>query len=268
LGQFDLQPDLYGIKFERLVVQPGFNPEMGFMRREDFQRNYGELRFSRRPGSIDAIRKLSLTGGFNYTTDNQGTLETRVATATLRLELENSDQFNVIYANNYEFLPEEFEISDGLFLPSKEYDFQNIRMSYEFGPQRRVSGGVSMQAGGFFSGKRTEIGYNGRVEVSTQFSVEPRISLNWVDLEEGDFTTHLIGGRFNYTFSPRTVMSALVQYNSGDNSFSSNVRFRWEYQPGSDLFIVYSDSYDTYGTGFASLENRSLVVKFTKLFRF
>ncbi len=268
LGQFDLQPDLYGIKVERLVVQPGFNPEVGFTRREDFQRNFGELRFSRRPGSVDAIRKLSLIGGFNYTTDNQGTLETRVATAAFRLELENSDQFNAIYANNYEFLPEEFEISDGIFLPSKGYDFRNIRMSYQFGPQRRISGSLSVQTGGFFNGKRTEVGYNGRVEVSPQFSIEPRLSLNWVDLEEGDFTTNLIGGRFNYTFSPRTVLSALVQYFTGDNSFSSNVRFHWEYQPGSDLFVVYSDSYDTFGTGFALLQNRSFVVKFTKLFRF
>ena len=104
--------------------------------------------------------------------------------------------------------------------------------------------------------------------MTPQFSVEPRLSLNWVNLEEGDFTTNLIGGRFNYTFSPRTVLSALVQYFTGDNSFSSNFRFRWEYQPGSDLFVVYSDSYETFGTGFAFLQNRSFVVKFTRLFRF
>ncbi len=144
-----------------------------------------------------------------------------------------------------------------------------MRIAYELGPQRRISGGVSFQTGGFFSGKRTEVGYRGRVELTPVFSLEPSISLNWVDLEEGDFTTNLIGGRLNYTFSPRTVLSALVQYNSGSESFSSNIRFRWEYQPGSDLFVVYSDAYDTMlGSGVGMLENRSFVVKFTRLFRF
>ena len=39
--------------------------------------------------------------------------------------------------------------------------------------------------------------------------------------------------------------SALLQYNSTDRSFSSNLRFRWEYQPGSELFVVYTDERDT-----------------------
>ena len=42
--------------------------------------------------------------------------------------------------------------------------------------------------------------------------------------------------------------SALVQYNSTDHSFSSNFRYRWEYQPGSELFVVYTDERDTLGT--------------------
>jgi hypothetical protein len=37
----------------------------------------------------------------------------------------------------------------------------------------------------------------------------------------------------------------LPQYSSGDNAFSSNLRFRWEYQPGSELFVVYTDERDT-----------------------
>lgn len=48
---------------------------------------------------------------------------------------------------------------------------------------------------------------------------------------------------------------------------TSNVRFRWEYQPGSDLFIVYSDGRDTRLSGFPALENRSVVAKITRLFR-
>ena len=44
---------------------------------------------------------------------------------------------------------------------------------------------------------------------------------------------------------------------------------RWEYQPGSELFVVYSDAHETSDT-FAryDLQNRGLVVTINKLFRF
>jgi hypothetical protein len=60
---------------------------------------------------------------------------------------------------------------------------------------------------------------------------------------------------------------ALIQYNSSTHSFSSNVRFRWEYQPGSDLFVVYSEGRDMFGDVPRGLLNRGFVVKVTRLFR-
>ena len=66
--------------------------------------------------------------------------------------------------------------------------------------------------------------------------------------------------------------SALLQYNSTNNLLSTNVRLRWEYQPGSELFIVYNDQRDTFmnltNRGFPMLENRAFVVKLTRQFRF
>ncbi len=49
--------------------------------------------------------------------------------------------------------------------------------------------------------------------------------------------------------------------------FSTNLRFKWEYQPGSDLFVVYSDGRDTVDRFRPALQNRSLAVKVTRLLR-
>ncbi len=86
-------------------------------------------------------------------------------------------------------------------------------------------------------------------------------------LPEGDFETRLVSTRVNYTFSPRMVVSSFIQYNSRSDSLSTSVRFRWEYEPGSDLFVVYSEGREGLSlTPF--LANRTFVVKLTKLFRF
>ncbi|HSF19370.1 MAG TPA: hypothetical protein VLK65_27850 [Vicinamibacteria bacterium] len=60
------------------------------------------------------------------------------------------------------------------------------------------------------------------------------------------------------------------------STLETNVRFRWEYRPGSDIFVVYTDGRDTMDPLDAALERgwyaplltRSLVVKLTRLFRF
>jgi hypothetical protein len=106
------------------------------------------------------------------------------------------------------------------------------------------------------------------MELTAKFSLEPRFTINWVDLEEGDFTDKLVSARISYTISPRLALSSLIQYNSGSDSLTSSVRCRWEYQPGSDLFIVYSEGRETNFYGFPHLANRTFAIKFTRLFRF
>ncbi len=57
-------------------------------------------------------------------------------------------------------------------------------------------------------------------------------------------------------------VSGIVQYNSTNESLGSNLRLRWEYAPGSELFVVYTDDYNTDPVlGMTSLRNRAFVVK-------
>ena len=91
--------------------------------------------------------------------------------------------------------------------------------------------------------------------------------MNWLELPEGEFTVELLDLRAIYTMTPRMFVSALVQYNSESHGLSTNVRLRWEYRPGSELFVVYNEQRDTLTRGFPGLNNRALVVKITRLFR-
>ena len=116
------------------------------------------------------------------------TILTQLATLTFGIELDSGDNINVDYVNTIEALTEPFEISEGVVLPVGDYPFLFMRYDYRLGPQRRVSGSVDFQHGGFFSGNRTEIGYRGRVEVTRKLSVEPTLSFNWVDLARPERT--------------------------------------------------------------------------------
>ena len=268
-GQFDYAGDRYGLQLERLVIEENFNPEIGFVRRPDLRKSFASARFSPRPRSIAAIRKLSWEGNFNSIENNAGVLETRETQAQFGIEFENTDRFSLGVSDTFEFLERPFSIAPGVTIPVGGYDFQDVSVSYTVGQRRRLQGNVSVQHGTFFSGEKTTVGFRrGRFEVTPQVSVQPGLSLNWVDLPEGSFRTQLIQSRIVYTPTPRMFFTGFLQYNTSNDTIGANLRLRWEYQPGSELFVVYTEERDTLTRTFPEIINRAFTVKLTRLFRF
>lgn len=273
LGRFSFAGDRYGFDLGHLVIEDNFNPEIGFVRRDNIRRTTASGRFSPRPRSIDWVRRFSLSGGVDYivAADNR-LLETRTQDVELEIQLENSDRFTVSAVDRYERLTTSFTIAPGVTLPVGGYDFRDVGAAYSFGQQRPLSGSISVRTGSFWSGDSTSVGLSrGRIEVTPQLSVEPSLSFNWVHLPEGAFTTSLSRVRVNYSVTPRMFFSGLLQHNSSGNTFSTNIRLRWEYSPGSELFVVYTEDRDT--DSFlpdrrTELRNRGFVVKMNRLFRF
>ena len=268
-AQLDYAGDRYGAQVEHLLVGDQFDPGIGFVRRRDMRRSFGEFRFSPRPLSIETVRRFSWTGSFVYIENGLGQVETSEGDGEFAIEFENSDRLSLGYRGTHEFLPRAFSIAKDVVLPVGSYDFAAARVGFEFGPQRLVSGNVLVEHGTFFSGDKTEVSLTqGRVSVTSQFSLEPTYSVNWIDLAEGSFTTHLVGTRATYTVTPLMFASSLLQYNSSLEAVSANVRFRWEYQPGSELFVVFNEERDTRARTFPALANRAVIIKINRLFRF
>ena len=64
--------------------------------------------------------------------------------------------------------------------------------------------------------------------------------------------------------TPRMFVSGIVQYSWATTSMGTNLRFRWEYRPGSELFVVYTDDFDAEARWAPALRNRALVVKLNR----
>ncbi len=268
-GDVQWMGDRYGFEAEHLVVQPNFNPEVGFLRRADFRRTFGMFRFSPRPAGSTAIRKYQFEAAFDHFTNIEGRIETQQAQAQAGMDLQSGDEWRVEVKNSYEYLDEPFEISDGVVLPVGGYRFNEVEARYTVGPQRRVNGWFWAGGGQFYDGRRTKVGYRGRIEITSRIGVEPGITINWVHLAEGSFVAKLVTARVTCNLSPRKTVIGLVQYNSEGGSVGANLRFRWEFKPGSDLFVVFNEGRDaSLGVGRSEPSARSFTVKITRLFRF
>jgi len=272
MANFDYNGDRYGFTSGYLVVEDNFNPEIGFKRRDNFKQYSGSARFSPRPASIESIRRFILQANTkSYWSASTDKLETRQHRLSFTTEFESSDQFTVSISDDFEMLTRPFNIANGVTLQPGKYDFTSYQTSYRLGTQRKVSGALSLRIGDFWSGENTSIGISsGRIELSPQLSLEPSYSINRVELPEGDFRTELGRLRITYTLSPRMYVGGLVQYNSSQSSLSTNFRFRWEWAPGSELFVVYSDDRDTNPfdrPDSFELRNQGWAIKINRLFQ-
>jgi len=268
-ANFNYGADRYGFQLDRTVVGDNFNPEVGFLRRSRFKSNFAAARFSPRPKRNATIRQFFYESNVDYTTDNQGRLETRSWVTSGRVELQNSDGFQAAYYREHERLPRALTPATGLIIPPGAYSFHYMRASWTPGQQHRLSGVIAVDVGEYYDGTRQTASVNARFGATNQFGVEPNISLNWLQRGGAEATVMVVGARTTYTMTPRMFVAALIQYASSSRSLVSNLRFRWEYQPGSELFVVYSDSHDPDPLNSApSLQNRGLVIKLNKLLRF
>jgi hypothetical protein len=281
-GRVDYSLDRYGAKAEFLAVGRNFDPQVGFRRRSDFNRSFAELRFSPRPANMARFRKFTGTASGEYVENGAGFLDTRIWRGHFGAEFASSDILNVDVTNDYEFLRQPFTPSGSpAAIAPGGYTFSDVALSYEFGAQRRASGTIRLQGGRYYDGtiRSVTIGPNGtgsnaRIAVLKRLAVEPTFSITRIERPNAAFTTRLARARVDYGFSPLMFASALLQYNSADRAFSTNLRFRWEYAPGSEIFLVYTDERDVRDDRYVTpttvrgLKNRAFVVKVNRLFRY
>jgi hypothetical protein len=268
-GLFDYNGDRYGFTAERLVVEPNFLPEIGFLRRTDMRRNFVQTRFSPRPTRIPHVRKFTTQASINYLTNNQNRLDTREIVGLFQTELVNTDVVGIMYTDTFDRPVRPFDVAAGVRIPVGGYDFHTLQLSYTGGQQRKISGAIVYETGTYYDGTQQSISVNSaRMEITPRMSVEPSVSVNAVELPQASFTATVFRTRATYTVTPRMFVSGIVQYNSATASMGSNLRLRWEYAPGSELFVVYTDDYDTESRAASTaLRNRAFVVKVNRLFR-
>ena len=206
-AQLDYAGDRYGVQVGAAHVGANFNPEVGFVRRRDMRRSYGQLRFSpgrRTTSPFDGTHGMA---SLMHVENGAGRLETRTFESEFALEFQNNDRLFAGYIDAYEFLPVSFTIAPDITLQVKAIDVPAPCASDTTGGRSAGSPPTSC-----WSTDRSTVGTRprfrldrGRMNVTSQLSFEPRFSVDGVELLEGSFINSLFGMRGTYTATPHDV---------------------------------------------------------------
>ena len=238
-----------------------YNPEVGFVTRNDFRRVEPNIGWSPRPESVPWLRRLNFEVQFRYLTElGTGILEEREwSLGVLGLDFESGDNVNIGVTNTYEYLDRPFEISDGIDIGAGGYSTWNYGIQAGTTGRRTVSVRGSLDLGDFWNGERTRV--QGRVTVrpGPGVSLSTDVEHNDVRLPQGSFEASVYGVDAEWTPSPWVSAIGELQYDDQSKIVGLYSRLRWIVRPGNEVFLVYTHNWENYGTGL--LEGRDLATR-------
>ncbi len=255
---------------EMADLEDNFNPEVGFVPRRGIQMKKVHFEYNPRPDRW-GIRVLEPMINGVFTEDQSGRLLTRQIHNMLGIGFQNGARVILWYNNWFERLEQPFTVvrrpdeeGGDVVVDAGTYKFGDWRFMFNSNRARRVYGSVSYGPQGFFDGTRTDTNLTLGTRLTEQFSAEARHSRNDVQLPGGDFVTSVTSFRIDYAMSTSMSLRTLTQYNTLSEQWSTAVRFRYTYMPGSDIYIVY-DEVRRDATGFVEIQDRQLILKATYL---
>ena len=230
------------------TVQQGFNPEMGFTYRTNYQMLYTELQFNPRFKKVPFIRNFIFKPiDINYYINDE----------TKKLEsvfyewrpfgfVTKSGEFMEINIQHlFDEPKEDFELIDDVFIPAGSYWDNRYEIQASSFRGRKISASGVVNVGEFYTGNRQRFGINTYFNFNKHLNVSFDWQKNNIQLPETSFTTDEIGGRIDYAFNPKLQTSLFSQWNTEDNDILLNFRINWIPKIGSYFYFVINQELNT-----------------------
>ena len=246
-------------------VGVNFNPEMGYLQRENY-RKWSARVFTRfRPENKYGILELRPHVDFKGYWKLNGFQESGKWHIDNHLEFRSGFEIHTGMNLVKEGVLESFEISDGVSVSKGTYNDKEIQIMIMTNNAKPMSFSSMNRLGGFFGGDRLSMTPTMRIRYKDRFTSEFSSNYNQVTMPDGKFTTNLIRARLTYAFTPKIYIQSLLQYNNQSDIWSMNWRFIWQQSAATGLYIVYNQTQDYDGIPIAS-STKSFVVKYSYLF--
>ena len=262
-------------------IGPRFNPQVGFLERQDCICDYLDANFKARP-KLEGLRELQFEGFMFHAPDTSHVLQTQEWQNTFRADFNNGSYTDDDIVDVFtQRLITPFNIYKNVSIPVGEYHWTRHQLTYGSPQDRRMIVSFYERFGTYYNGHLNEARVRASYRASERLSFA--VAEQWNRFRLGPTTDptgttalpasagafSVVFGSFqtNYSFSRFLTLSTLIQMDTANNQgASANIRLRWNYRPDSDLYVIY-----TAGQRFASLvavnppqyyENR-FVIKFT-----
>ncbi len=243
-----------------------FHPGIGFIARPDQRSFYSNIHYNPRPG-WKGVRQLTFGHLYRHIENHGGVLETQTFRPGFMATFQTEDWFMSLYEDTYEFVPQAFSIAPDVVIPVGEYKNRQLSLHFYTNTARRISLGSVYKTGSFYDGTRRSVSLELVFKPMPQLHLRTEQVFDRVDVPSGAFDSLISRLDVSYFFSPSLTTRIAAQYSSLLEDFILNMRLRWIYTPGSEIWLVYDEG-RRFDTIFPSLRARAFIFKVVHNFHF
>jgi len=226
-------------------IEENFNPEVGFISRKDYKKEQYYIMRRYRPADLYGLLEVRPHIMLMNYNDFSGFKETGFDHYDIHWEFKNGYRIDTGMNVTTQGVKEAFDIVDGVTIQPGTYDHKEAQIVFLTNRAAPLSFSIRNYIGGRFGGDRKSIQPTVRYRFGEKFTSEFSVKHNNYDLPVGNFVTNLTALRLSYSFNPKMLLQALLQYNSGNDTLSTNLRFSWLQTATSGLYVIYNEFDDS-----------------------
>jgi len=235
-----------GFNYQGTVTRAGadYRPDVGFVTRRDFTELDGEMAYGWFPEGETALRTLTpeVDGAVAFRNEG-GTVQSARIEHAWTAAFNDGRTVELEGRMRVEDLRDELEFPERTTVPAGQYTFATVGLEHGPPDGQLLRTEASVSVGRFFDGWR------GQAEVSPTWNLSRHLELggtyqvNRVRFPERDqrFTAHVARTRVRLALNKQVSTNAFLQYNSAASVATADVRFRYNFGQGKDLWVVYNE---------------------------
>lgn len=249
-------------------ISGGFDPALGFLRRNDVRYLSGKGRYLIRPDEPGWWQSYSVSYGGKVYTNLDNELQSRSHSIyPLMLRFASNDELSFGIIDSYDRTDYPFTLPGDIPVPAGQYDMLSYDLSLSLSDNRPISGVIGAGWGDYYGGQWRSLYANMWWLPSSLTAWGINYYYEQYDMPGGSIDSQTVSLWLTLRFTPRLRWANLVQYDTVSSTIGFNSRFSWEYREGHRLDLVLSQLYLDDSTGFQRLDTE-LVTKLGLQLRF
>jgi hypothetical protein len=250
-----------------------YNPEMGFVTRRNFSDFYYSVAYFHYPeaGPFRRIDPFQLFGSVALRNPD-GSVESAFVEHDVDFGWRSGAWLGLDLELYYEDVRETLDFPLGTYVPPGSYTFPRFEFDFSMPPGTPFRFFVGGGAQAFYDGWRTNIWLVPRWNVSRhlEFTFQYEIDIvRFPDRDQG-FDAHIGRLRIGTALDTKFSVNAFLQYSNISDFGAANVRLRYNFREGNDLWLVYNEGYnldrDRSEPALPLTDNRTILLKYTYTF--
>lgn len=225
-----------------------FEPRMGFLPRRDFtSANVLANWFILTDDSPTFRRVFPGLLAFSTFRNDDGALESAQYAVWVQWETKSGGGGWIEPKVFHENVLTPFSLDRGVEIPAGSYTYADLQLVLSMPSGRRVRANMDVRAGTFFDGTRTQVALTPTWNVSKHLEVGADYQFSRLRFDDRNQGTdiHLARVRVRTALDARASGNAFIQYNSVSDRLDVNVRLRYNFAEGTDLWLVYNEGLGT-----------------------